>query len=423
MERRYYLGIDLDDRNAIISFFTTENPEPETVSPIAGSGMFQIPLALAKKNGIGQWFIGADAAGSSASQGNGPIDRLFSRAMERETVVVEGESYEAEELLGLFLKKLLLLPGRLGNPRTPDRLVIALEELSLRTEELFAGLAPRLGLMPEQLMLIDRKESFYYFAYSQEEKLCMHDICLFDCQGETLICRRAERNQRTTPQLITLTEMKRTLKADGRDEAFLAILQETLQGHIVSSAYLVGDGFDGNWMKRSVSFLCKGRHAFIGKNLYSKGACYAAAVRERPESWKFVYLGENELKVNVSLKVTNRGREEFYSLLSAGKNWYETSGECEVILAGEPEIDFWLQLPGSREAKVEKLSLSDFPLREERASRLRIMAKPVSDAAVRIRIRDMGFGELFQSSEKTWEYLMSLSGGQEAAAARESSTG
>lgn len=194
------------------------------------------------------------------------------------------------------------------------------------------------------------------------------------------------------------------MNADSRDENFLGILKDCFRGHIVSSVYLTGDGFDGDWMKQSVAFLCQGRRAFVGKNLYSKGACYAALCSEQQENWDYVYLGDNEMKVNVSLKVRNMGKAEFYTLISAGDNWYETQGMCEVILAGTPEIDFWLQPPGSREAKVEKLKLLDLPERPDKATRLRITAKPVSDTKVWIQIRDLGFGELFKSSDKVWDY-------------------
>ncbi|MCQ2538150.1 MAG: hypothetical protein MJ124_07110, partial [Lachnospiraceae bacterium] len=27
--------------------------------------------------------------------------------------------------------------------------------------------------------------------------------------------------------------------------------------------------------------------------------------------------------------------------MSAGKNWFEISGQCDVILSGTSEIDFW----------------------------------------------------------------------------------
>ena len=70
----------------------------------------------------------------------------------------------------------------------------------------------------------------------------------------------------------------------------------------------------------------------MGKNLYSKGACYAAAVRDGQREWEYVYLGDNEMKLNVSLKVSAHGAAEFYTLISAGVSWYE---------AGETARCFW----------------------------------------------------------------------------------
>ena len=79
-----------------------------------------------------------------------------------------------------------------------------------------------------------------------------------------------------------------------------------------------------------------------------------------------------------------------------------------MILDGTPEIDFWLQPPNSREAKVERLELSDLPQRPSRATRLRITAKPLSDSRVQIQIKDLGFGEIFRSSDKVWEHVMTF---------------
>ena len=60
-EQCYYIGIDMDDRNAVISYYKAGMREPETLSTIAGSEIYQIPVALIKKRGIGQWFIGEEA--------------------------------------------------------------------------------------------------------------------------------------------------------------------------------------------------------------------------------------------------------------------------------------------------------------------------------------------------------------------------
>lgn len=406
MENQFYLGIDLDDQNAVLSYYELNMKEPETLGMVAGSEVYQIPLLLTKKKGIGQWFIGEEAGRLAISQGEEGATRLLSRAMKQEKIFVDGERYPANELLCLYIKKLLLLAGSLGRNRKPDRLVICLEKLSREAIQLFDEITPKLGFLEDQITLLDRKECFYYFAYHQPRELTLHELFLFDYRGEDIRCCRVTRHQNTKPQLITIAEEVRRMSENDKDEGFLRILQDCCRGRIVSASYLTGDGFDGGWMKKSTAFLCQGRRAFIGRNLYSKGACYAAAVQDGAKDWEYVYLGDNEMKVNVSLKLYNKGKMEFFTLISAGDNWYETVGACEVILDGTPEIAFWLQAPNSRDAKIERLELSDLPKRPSRTTRLRITAKPLSDIKVQIQIKDMGFGEIFKSSDKIWEYVM-----------------
>lgn len=408
MEHSYYVGLDIDDKNVVVSVFQQGMKEPETISTIAGSEVFQIPLLLAKKSGIGQWFIGEDAKKLSAGQGEEPLSELLSKALSEEELLIEEEKYEAIDLLTLYIRKVLLIAVRFGAQVLPDKLVITVEELSQEVMKLFAAVSERLGMDKKNLTLIDRKEAFYYFALNQKPDLWLHDVYLFDYRTENMICCHLKRNQKTVPQLITIESRVKKLLTPKDDNSFYQILQEGFRGNVVSSVYLVGDGFEGNWMKKSLSYMCQGRHAFMGKNLYSKGACYAAIVAADDKNWLYAYLGDNEMKVNVSLKVSNHRKPEFLTLISAGDNWYEAEGSCEVILDGTLEIDFWLQSPHSKDARVERLKLADLPERENKTTRLRIMAKPVSDTKVQIKIRDMGFGEIVKSSEKTWEYMMSL---------------
>ena len=99
---------------------------------------------------------------------------------------------------------------------------------------------------------------------------------------------------------------------------------------------------------------------------------------------------------------------QFYTLITAGESWFESKGECEVILDGTPEIEFWIQQPESREAHVELLELTDLPERTRRTTRLRITATPISDREITVVIRDLGFGEIAPSSNRTWEHTMRL---------------
>ena len=402
------LGIDLNDRYAMVSYYQLNMNEPETVSTIAGSEVFQIPTLLAKRKGMGQWYYGDDAKKMAKTSEVICVDSLLKRAVNGDVVRMEEESYEAWELLALFLRKVMDLPMKLGNVPACDRLILSVERLSKENMEVFWKIVPKLGLLPEQFMVIDHKESFYHFALSQSEALWIHDVYLFEHDGKNLFYYGLKRNTRTTPQVISIKESIKNPVEEEMDHEFLGILQKAFENQIVTTAYLVGEGFEGGWMKASLNFLCKNRRVFMGNNLYSKGACYAGVNREHPENWKFIYMGEHEMKFNLSLKVRDCGNLAFHTLISAGKNWFETKGDCEVILAGTPEIEFWKQLPNSRDAVIESLELTDLPNRPDRTTRLRITATPLSDEKIEVVIRDMGFGEIYRSTDKTWKYTMTM---------------
>ena len=310
--------------------------------------------------------------------------------------------------MALFLKKIMSLPYKLGKVVAYDKLVITVDRLTKENMDMFWKIAPRLGLSSEQFMVIDHKESFYYFALSQESSLWIHDVFLFEYEKNSMSYLWLKRNARTTPQVISINESAKQAFMGDQDEEFLRYLQKAFENKIVSTAYLVGNGFDGEWMKSSLAYLCRGRRVFMGMNLYSKGACYAAAARMNEDEWAFIYMGENEMKFNLSLKVRDKGELAFYNLISAGKNWFEISGECDVLLSDTTEIDFWKQLPNSREAVIESLELTDIPDRPDRTTRVHITAKPIADNKIDITIKDMGFGELYRGTNKVWHYTMSV---------------
>ena len=58
-DKKIYVGIDLDTDAAMVSY-SYGNGEPETVSPMAGSEIFSIPLAVALKKD-GSWAYGEEA--------------------------------------------------------------------------------------------------------------------------------------------------------------------------------------------------------------------------------------------------------------------------------------------------------------------------------------------------------------------------
>ncbi len=399
-------GVDIGKDSTFLSFVSSGMDEPVTVSTVMGSESYQIPTKLSKKKGIGQWFIGNDALSQERLSMAIGCDRFYEKALEDEKIYVEGEEFLARDLLSVYFRKLLSMPLPGVTKGKLSLLVICVEELDMKVFSTMNAVAQRLGLSRNQLYLIDKSESFYYYTLSQERSIFLHDVLLIDYDGALLTHCFLQKDLRTRPVTVTIEKASHGEILDMKDERLYGIAESLLKGRIISGIYLTGDGFDGDWMKKSLSLMLQGRRLFLGKNLYSKGACYAGLVRLSLKEWPYVYIGDNELKLNISLKVIDSNEMKLYTLLSAGENWYDEKGECECILDGSPALEFFVRKPDDRSSDVVSISLPGFPERENRTSRIRIEAVPISDSEVKLIVTDLGFGEISQKTLKTWEHII-----------------
>lgn len=399
-------GVDIGEDSTFLSFMTSGIDEPVTVSTVMGSESYQIPTTIAKKKGIGQWFIGNDALSQERLSMAIGCDRFYEKALNDEKVYVEGEEFLARDLLAVYFRKLLSMPVPGVSKGELSLLVICVSELDMRVFTTMNAVAQRLNLSRDKLYLIDKSESFYYYTLSQEKNIFLHDVLLMDFDGATLTHCFLKKDVRTRPVTVTLEKGSHGDILDMKDERLYSIAESLLKERIVSGIYLTGDGFDGEWMKKSLSLMLQGRRLFLGKNLYSKGACFAGMVRLSLKEWPYVYIGDNELKLNISLKVIDSNELKLVTLLSAGENWYDEKGECECILDGTPSLELYVRKPDERRDEAVNLPLLDFPERENRTSRIRIEAIPLSDTEVKMVITDLGFGEFFPQTKKTWEHIL-----------------
>lgn len=64
----------------------------------------------------------------------------------------------------------------------------------------------------------------------------------------------------------------------------------------------------------------------------------------------------------------------------------------------------WMQKPGSREAKIESLELTELPPSEQERYRLSLSLYSGEEGKILLNIRDIGWGELKPGSGREWEY-------------------
>ena len=315
---KLYIGIDLKEESAMLSYFHPGMERPATVSFVAGSSEYSLPLVVAKRHGIGQWVYGKDAERlAEAGQGT-KAENLFRQALNKNRITVEGREYPAEDLFLLFIKKILSIPNKLDRERKLERLVFAVQTVTEECVRLLDRVRQELELSEEQFEVVDYKECFCFYHCNQEEKLQNHQAGLFDGSSDGMVYYGLEKEKRTKPCVVTIEEERLGMLGDDKDTAFLSMAQQAFENRLVSTVYFVGSMFDGGWMQESLKYICRGRRAFLGKNLYSLGACFVAFQKKETER-EYVYLGDSEFKMNISLKVRKKQELEFYSLVTAGR--------------------------------------------------------------------------------------------------------
>lgn len=403
-----YFGIDLGKKNTILSFFDDSKKEPESVSTIMGSKEYQIPTVIAKRIGIEQWFYGKEAKEILQIGNVSEIFDLVSKALNDEEVILDDKNYKARDLFCMYLNYLLSISGLPYTKEYNSFLIITVPTLSTDVIELCSLIAKNLDIDENHIFIIDYMEAFYYYALNQEKETYLKNVILFECDSEEVKYDIMTLNREKSPIYVDVKSGIKMLQGEKKDTAFYNIVTNMDALRNSSSVYLVGEGFDGGWMQDSMKYLLSGRRVFIGKNLYSKGACFYGYIKNENIPWNYFYIGNNELKLSVSLKVTENNEMKFYVLQKMGENWFKSKSECEVILIGDNEIDFWVQRVNKRENKIEKIVLTELPKREIATTRLKISSKAVSDKEVVVNISDLGFGEISPSSGLKWKYKIKV---------------
>lgn len=320
-----------------------------------------------------------------------------------------------EELKNLF-RRCLDRVKMLGDV-TDIRIMVTVPRLSAPLDERIPGTLEELGIARKYIFLQDYKSSFYYYTVNQKKELWNGDVALLEYEDETMKGYVLHVDRRTKPALVTV-ELAASRKMDesvrdGRNEEewnrekdrlLFELLKKVFERRNVTTSYLMGDYFDRSWAERSFQYLCYHRHAFQGKNLYTKGACYGAMERmgllALPD---LLFLGEDIIHENLGMNMRIRGKEMYYPVITAGINWYEAHHVCEFIPDGETSITL-ISKPMSGGQEVNHiLRLSDFPKRPNRATRLRMTVYFVSAHRCRVEVEDLGFGGFFRASGKKWQ--------------------
>lgn len=419
------IGYDLGRRFSQISYLSRGSDAPETLSVVAGSESYNIPAVLCKRKSVNQWFYGKEACRYAEENEGTLVENLVDMAKDGEKVLIEGEEFDPVALLTLFIKRSLSVLSAVSGVEKIGGIMFTCGELDRRMVEVLSQAVAGMGLKTKNICFQGHVESVYYYLLHQPQELWNQQAVVCKYQEDGMKIYRMECNKRTAPVVAFIDEElypfrspesipeEESLREEAwrdMDRRFLGMMEEVCGGRLISSVYLIGEGFSEDWLKDSLRYLCKNRRVFQGNNLFSKGACYS--MKEKQEASEIgknhVFLGNEKLKSNIGMKVLRRGMDSYFALLDAGVNWFEAGKEFEFFLETGNSFTVLVTPLNGRDVKAVEIVLEGLPYRPEGTTRLRLGVDMISESRVQFRIEDKGFGEIFPASHLKWKEIIEV---------------
>ena len=420
---KYILGYDLNDSMSQISYFELNTSVPETVASDAEEERLGIPTVLSKRKGVAQWEFGNAAIRAAEGGGATLVNQLMSFAAAGAKIDIEGEAYDATDLLILFVRRSLNLLSMVMSPSDVEYMIFTVKSLEGRLVDIVEKIASGMPVPREKIIIQTYEESIYYYLLHQPGDLWERDVCVFDYSGPHLCAYELWMNRGTEPVVafvdrtdfsdikmpkFMMKEEESMEKADRLDEMILQIAHDYFASKTVGTVFLLGEGFEGNWCNKTLKFMCMGRRVFQGRNMYSKGACYCGRDKAEPcdLNREYVFLGPDKLKFNLGLNMNVAGEEEYIAVADAGENWYDSGVTYDFVLGNARSIPLILTPLDGKGVETIEVELSGLPDRPPKASRLRLSVSFESENRMKIEVEDLGFGEFFPTTGRKWEKII-----------------
>ena len=407
-KREWIVGIDFSEKVTQLAYYDRGEDKPVSVSQKAGAKDYEIPTVLCRRATDYCFLVGHEAEYFLAEKGATPVEDLFSVSESEEEILVGQTRLSPGKLLAEFFQGVLKFLGRPDILKELRCLVITMPHLSPVQVKNLTEAMEQLGLLREEYFLQDYDQSFYYYAMTQRRENWNRNIGWYAFGEGQVFFQKLSVQNAGTPVVVRLRQAGNlALPVDPLkcDLAFCDFVKETLGEDLYSMILLTGEGFSQDWAKSSTEELCqRQRKVYFGNNLFVKGA--VAGGKEKLENNKlkgYRFLCDSMVLVNVGMEMRIMGANAYYPLIEAGKNWYEYQPSCEFLLDGVQELVFVVSHPGESDKQRAVMDLPGLPKRPRGTTRLSLHMAYTSPEECQVVVKDMGFGEMFPSSGKTWE--------------------
>ncbi len=256
--------------------------------------------------------------------------------------------------------------------------------------------------------IMTRFRAYVEYVFHQERAVWDRNTLLLDYSGGRLryilseqIRPSKQKAYRAAIHEMNLEDYGIYDDSDSKDQNFSRLMKHFLVQNPAHIIFLTGEGFEGNWMKKTLTYMCAGRRVFMGQNLYANGAClFGTGPIPFMEEGMLLLRGPDMVCHTVGVTVPDGGKMRYVPITSIGREWYNTKGSLDIILDKSQKVELFFHNALENEMECSSCEITDLPARPPKTTRIRIQVQFSSKTEGVVLLKDLGFGTLYPGTGK-----------------------
>lgn len=291
-----------------------------------------------------------------------------------------------------------------------------MEDTSPERREELAALLDEDFKKRHSVKVITHFRAFVEYVFHQEKAVWDRNTLLLDYTGNVLryilveqIRPSRQKAYRAELKELDLTEFDIHVGEENQDYHFSRLMKQFLVKNPAHIIFLTGSGFDGGWMKKTLTYLCAGRRVFLGQNLYANGACLLGlGPVQQMEDGLLLMQGPEMVCHTIGVLAQESGKARYIPITSIGREWYNTKGSMDIILDKSQKIEFFYHNSQTNDMVGAVCEIRDLPARPPKTTRIRVEVRFHSQTDGVILLKDLGFGDMFPATGKVTVFPFKL---------------
>lgn len=405
-EKRLIIGIDLSKNSIQASYLLDGMDEAESVLLGFKSQTYHIPTTAYKKIGENKWAFG-DTGRKYFEDGEYlEVNGVFEGIIAGNSLVIDGEQYVPEDILECMFRFVVRECIRVTDVENVAKIAVCVDQFNRKFLDCIKAVLYRMNFDSNSMVIFNRTECFIYYALNAKEELYQRGVALFDFSGKRLTYSYMNYAALEGKTIVMVDNNKTRVVAEHEEEVDKELAQiaaEVIGNSQMSSIYLTGNGFEKyERLDEFIKVACNRRRAFIGQNLYSKGAAQGAFEQFYGGNYKNRIIAcEDRILADFDIDIVEKGKEKVYRAVRVGTNWYMAGKKLRFIVDDAKELNIHIRPIERKPDQDIVISLEEFPKRPAKMTKIMLEFDFVSASACKVIVKDMGFGDYYKSSQKT----------------------